>query len=680
MNFELLTVTTYGIIFLLWSSILYLYLSNIRIASIRHSSVAILLTILAIDAFRTVLESAYFGLFFSSLYDYLPASVYQFLSQPGYLMIPKFVNLAAAMVVLVWLLKVWIPREVDEQAEQKQKLDESSRLLELTRFSVNQVADSLFWVSPEGKVIEVNQTACEKLGYSRDELLNMYVCDIDPDFTADKWPDHWGELKAKKTLHFTTKHMTKSGEIIPVDITANYLLHEGREYNCAIVRDMSYQTELDNIIWRHANYDELTGLPNRRLFNDRLNEAILTANRNKSSIGVIFIDLDHFKDINDTYGHDFGDQVLLKVANNLKAAIRDSDTLSRFAGDELAAILPDVSQPENIQNLLNRLLNSITQPVSVADKKVELTASFGVTFYPEDATSSEQLLINADQAMYKAKAEGRNQVYFFTPALRDAINHRVSLVRELREAINNHELELYYQPIIDFRDHQIFKLEALLRWFHPKRGYISPADFIPLAEDNNLIIELGDYVIDQALKDLSAFKTFKKNMVIGINSSPAHYKHQECVTNWLNKITDAGFSGSDFVFEITERIMMPDIHNEIDETLKELNQAGVKTAIDDFGTGYSSLSYIKRFNIDIVKIDKSFVMNVTNDAQDQAICEAIVVMAHKLDMLVVAEGIETTEQYELLKSIGCDYAQGYLFSKPVNVDGIVSLLKTTSSL
>lgn len=674
MDFELLTVTTYGIIFLLWSSILYLYLSNIRLQSIRHSSVAILLTILAIDAFRTALESAYFGLYFGSIYQYLPASINQFLSQPAYLLIPKIINLAAALIVLTWLLKVWIPKEVQEKALIKHEFEESSRLLELTRFSINHVADSLFWVSPEGKILEVNETACRKLGYTREELSDMYVCEIDPDFTKDKWPEHWTELKTEKTLRFASKHMTKQGRVIPVDITANYVRFAGKEYNCAIVRDMTDKSELDTIIWRQANYDGLTNLPNRRLFNDRLNEAILHAHRNQSLIAVVFIDLDHFKDVNDTYGHGFGDRVLSRVSNNLRLQLRETDTLARFAGDEFAAILTDIQKPENIQPILNRMLNSVIEPFNVGDSIIYMSASLGVTFYPNDANNAEMLLINADQAMYQAKANGRNQISFFTPALKEDLDRRIQLVNELREAIHNHQLELCYQPVFNLKTNKAFKAEALLRWTHPTRGVISPTEFISLAEDNNLIIELGDYVIEQALKDIAKFKAIHSRFIIAINTSPAHYKNQECIDTWLDKIEKAGFSGSDFIFEITERILMPDAHNEVDKTLRKLNKVGIKTAIDDFGTGYSSLSYIKKFNIDIVKIDKSFVVNLTKDEQDQAICEAIILMAHKLGMAVIAEGVETGEQAQALANIGCDHGQGYYFSRPVTSDQITALL------
>lgn len=675
MNFELITVTTYGIIFLLWSSILYLYLSNIRVETIRHSSVAILLTILAIDAFRTAFESAYFGLYFSSLFEYLPPGLHQFLSQPGYLLIPKFVNMAAALVVLAWLLKVWIPKELRERELMKHEFEESSRLLELTRFSINHIADSLFWISPEGKILECNETACRKLGYTRQELLTMYVCEIDPEFPRNKWPAHWAELKKEKTLHFPTKHMTKEGRVIPVDIAANYVRHAEKEYNCAIVRDMTDISELDNIIWRQANYDELTNLPNRRLFNDRLNEATLYAHRNQSQLAIVFIDLDHFKDVNDTHGHKFGDQVLISVADKLNQQIRESDTLARFAGDEFAAILTDIQKPENIQPVLNRMLNSVIEPLNLGDSTIYLTASMGVTFYPCDAGNVESLLINADQAMYHAKANGRNQIHFFTPELKQNLDRRILLVSELREAIQNQQLELYYQPVINIKTNKAFKVEALLRWPHPERGLISPAEFIPLAEDHNLIVDLGDYVVEKVLNDLAKFKELDDDFIVAINTSPAHYKNQECIDSWLNKIEDAGFNGNDFIFEITERIMMPDTHNEVDKTLRKLNKVGIQTAIDDFGTGYSSLSYIKSFNIDIVKIDKSFVMNLNKDEHDQAICEAIVLMAHKLGMSIIAEGVETEEQLQFLKTIGCDYAQGYLFSKPNNLQEILALIQ-----
>ncbi len=674
MNFEVLSVTTYCILFMLWSGILYLYISNIRSASVRHSSVGILLAILALDAFRTSFESAYFGLYFGSLYNFLNPTIHQFLSEPVSLLLPKFINLLAALVVLTWLLKVWIPRELKERKSFKHALDESSRLLELTQFSINHVADALFWVSPDGEILEVNNTASQKLGFSRDELMGMFVYEIDPEFTKDKWPAHWTELKKNKTLHFNTKHITKSGRVIPVDVTANFVSHAGKEYNCAVVRDMTNKSQLDELIWRQANYDELTDLPNRRLYNDRLNEAILHAKRNHSSIAVVFIDLDHFKDVNDLHGHNFGDRVLTRIATNLTNVLRESDTLARFAGDEFAAILPNVKRPESIQNLLNRMLSSVIEPMLIEEKILHLSASIGVTFYPNDAVDVDNLLINADQAMYQAKNNGRNQIYLFTPDLTEKLKWRTRLINDLRDAIHNNELELYYQPVIDLKTHQLFKVEALLRWEHEEQGAISPSEFIPLAEETSLIMELGDYVVDKALQDMKKFKQIDQQFIVGINTSPEHYKKESYINNWLQKILAAGLKGSDFVFEITERILMPDSHRQIDKTLKNLDATGVKTAIDDFGTGYSSLAYIKKFNIDIVKIDKSFVANVMNNAHDQAICEAITLMSHKLGMKVIAEGVETVEQSEFLTSIGCDYAQGYYFSKPLPLDNIITMI------
>lgn len=650
-----------------------------RLRSIRNSSVAILLSILAIDAFRTVFESAYFGLYFGSIYGYIPVHVHEFLSNPAYLLIPKFINMAAAIIVLLWLLKFWIPHEIQERASFADEFNESNRLLDLTTFSINQVADSLFWVSPEGKILEVNDTTCRKLGYNRNELQAMYVYDIDPDFTQDKWPAHWDDLKASKNLHFTSKHLTKQGVINPVDITTSYVKHGDKEYACAVVRDISDKAVLDKIIWRQANYDELTDLANRRLFNDRLSEAILSAKREQSIVAIVFIDLDHFKDINDTHGHDFGDQVLKEVAFRFKQILRESDTLARFAGDEFAAILTKLDKPEVVEILIDRMLNAIIHPMQLGDTTFHLTASIGVTFYPNDADTSEKLLMNADQAMYQAKDDGRNQIHYFTAKLSERLNWRITLLNELRDAIIKNQLQLFYQPIVDLKSHKTLKVEALIRWNHPTRGLVSPVEFIPVAEETSLIIDLGNWVVNQAIKDLKTFKEYDENMVVGINTSPAHYKHENCIDIWFNNIKDSGLTGKDFIFEITERILMPSVNNEIDKTLEKIHLNGIRTAIDDFGTGYSSLSYIKKYNIDYIKIDKSFIDNITTDSHDQAICEAVTVMSHKLGMTVIAEGVETEEQLKAIEAIGCDFAQGYYFAKPMQFDSICNVLSDQSN-
>lgn len=675
-NYELLTFVCYVTIFSLWLGVFSLYLANIRKHRTRHNSVTILLTILAIDALRTVIESGYFGIYFGSMYEFLPPSLSHALGTPSNLLIPKFINMAAAVIILFWLLRFWIPKEVEEKEHLAMEADDASRLLGLTRFSINQIADGLFWIDKHGKILEVNASACQKLGYSYEELLTMSVPDIDPDYRIERWPSHWDELKAEKSLNFTSKHLTKSGKIIPVDVTANYMSYGGKEYNCAIVRDLSDRTDLDAIIWRQANYDELTELPNRRLFSDRLNEALLLAKRSKTMLAVVFVDLDHFKDINDTHGHEFGDHVLKESAARLKAVLRESDTLARFAGDEFSAILPNVNSQEAIYQVLRRMLQSVTEPIEVDGTTFQVSVSIGVTFYPDDALSPKDLLVNADQAMYQAKQDGRNQIGIYTPQLRKALNSRVTLLTELRAALELNQFELFYQPIINLQTGETMEVEALLRWKHPDKGMVSPAAFIDIAEENNIIIDMGDWVVRNALTGLKRLQEVSSELNMAINTSPAHFRHQDCIEGWFKDIEDAGIAGKHLAFEITERLLMPSQEEKIglQTVLEKIHQKGIKTSIDDFGTGYSSLAYIKRYNIDYVKIDKSFISSITNDEHDLAIVEAIIVMAHKLGMKVIAEGIESHEQQERLKSLGCDYAQGYFIGKPMPINDMAEYL------
>lgn len=657
-------------IFFLWMGVFALYLANIKKHRRRHASVTILLTILAIDAFRTIIESGYFGIYFGSTYEFLPPALADSLGTPSSLLIPKFINMAAAVIILLWLLKFWIPKEVEDKEHLAMEFDDASRILGLTKFSINQIADGLFWIDQNGKIIEVNTSVCRKLGYSYEELLTMTVPDIDPDYRAEEWPSHWDKLKAEKSLHFTSKHLTKSGKIIPVDVTANYVSHGDKEYNCAIVRDISDRSELDAIIWRQANYDELTELPNRRLFSDRLNEALLMAKRNKAMLAVVFVDLDHFKDINDTHGHEFGDQVLKECADRLKAVLRESDTFARFAGDEFSAILPNVASHEPVYQVLSRMLESVTQPFEVEGLTFQVSVSIGVTFYPDDALTPKDLLVNADQAMYQAKQDGRNQIGIYTPQLKNEINSRVTLLNELRIALELNQFELFYQPIIDLKSGSTVEAEALLRWKHPDKGIVSPATFIEIAEDNNIIIDIGHWVVRNALSGLKCLQGIDTNFNLAINTSPAHYRHRDCIESWFEQIEASGIAGKHLTFEITERLLMPSLVEKIglQTVLERIHQKGIKTSIDDFGTGYSSLSYIKRYSIDFVKIDKSFISSITHDKQDLAIVEAIIVMAHKLGMKVIAEGVENEEQKKRLKSLGCDYAQGYFIGKPMPIN------------
>lgn len=680
MGFEVVTLGTYGALFILWSSILILYIYNVRKVRRLSLAVGVLLSILAIDAFRTAFESAYFGLYFSSIYDYLPKDLYEFLSRPEVLILPKILNVVAALVVVFLLIKFWIPRIVLERRQMLDAMSKSNRELELIRYSLQHISDSIYWVTSDGRIAYANMAATEYMEYSLDELIHLHIYDFDPDFTKEAWPKHWAELKEQGSKHIVTRHITKSGKSVPVDIVANYLQYGGEEYNCAIVRDISKELEKDTLIWKQANFDEMTGLPNRRLFLDRLNEALLAARRHHFPVAVMLIDIDQFKEINELMGPEIGDSTLVEISQKLSGTVPDSDTFARLSGDIFVAIIKNYNAISDIRRIAESMFDIMAEPRQLGELTMFLSASIGVTLYPDDAQNSEDLIRNAYQAMHDARDSGeRNQIQFFTPSMHESMQQRARLISEMRKAIDEESFELHYQPIVNLQTGDIVKAEALIRWNHPDKGMIYPNDFIPLAEETGLVIRIGDWVLKQTLNDLPGLRALSPAFSVAINTAPAHYRDLHCLARWMQKISESKLPGNAIVFEMTEHNLMPEHSENIEATLALLHNAGIRVALDDFGTGYSSLAYLNRYRIGFVKIDKSFVDSITTDSQSHALCEAIVVLARKLNMEVIAEGVETEEQMQALMNIGCDYGQGYYFSRPVPIAQFTSLLEPASS-
>lgn len=418
---------------------------------------------------------------------------------------------------------------------------------------------------------------------------------------------------------------------------------------------------------REVNVDRLTGLPNRNVFQDRLELDIKKAQRSRLPLALLFIDLDHFKEINDTRGHEAGDLLLKAVSQRLRGHVRQSDTVARLGGDEFTITLAELHDIALVTDIAQKLCNDLARPFMVAETAVYISASIGITIYPRDAASAGELLRNADQAMYRSKERGRNRFTYFELSMQDAAQNRMAISNELRRAIKDGKLEVYYQPIVDLANGKIRKAEALLRWHHPERGYISPDEFIPIAEHNGLISSIGNWVYQQALAKARDWRAHEPNLTINVNVSPLqfHQGNGEHCRQWLGH----GKSGKapavpEIGIEITESLLLLS-DTEVLKQLLAFQQAGINITLDDFGTGYSSLSYLRSFALDFLKIDKSFVYNLEYDAANVALCEAIIVMAHKLGLGVIAEGVETRQQAELLKRAGCDFGQGFLFGRAV---------------
>jgi diguanylate cyclase (GGDEF)-like protein len=425
-----------------------------------------------------------------------------------------------------------------------------------------------------------------------------------------------------------------------------------------------------SLVWNQANYDAVTDLPNRRLFRDRLDQSIARSKRTKALTALLYIDLDQFKEVNDAMGHSAGDALLKEVGSRIDLSLRASDSVARIGGDEFAVILSDLSSRQSIDVISEKIIRAINEPYVIQGETLYPLASIGISVCPDDLEISSDLLKNADQALYQAKTLGMNKFSYFSKAIEDRSQSRRHIANDLHGASLRGEFELYYQPIVDTSTKKVQKAEALIRWNHPRDGLICPSEFIPIAEDTQLINEIGDWVFDTALRQLRHWqKTYDPDFTISINVSPIQFRSKRLIHDWLSKLTKYGVSGGSIVIEITEGILIKD-DPAISHQLLDFRDAGIEVAIDDFGTGYSALSYLKEFDIDYLKIDKSFVDGISAGSSDLALCEAIIAMAHKLNLKVIAEGIETKDQYILLSGIDLDYCQGYLFSKPLPADQI----------
>jgi diguanylate cyclase (GGDEF)-like protein len=433
-----------------------------------------------------------------------------------------------------------------------------------------------------------------------------------------------------------------------------------------------YQEELE----RQANYDGLTGLPNRHLLNDRLNQAVF-AQRHQRSISVVFIDLDHFKVINDSLGHNAGDEVLRHVAERLRLAVRDGDTVARIGGDEFVLILADQTKEDVIFRAMNRIIGKVSEPITIGTREFNITCSAGISVHPQDGADVETLLQNADAAMYRAKAHGRNNFQFYTSEMNALANERLSMEHSLRRALERKEFLIYYQPRINLKTGEIDGVEALLRWQHPEYGLVLPGRFIPLAEETGLIVPIGEWVLRTACAQNRAWQeSGLPPVAVSVNLSARQFWGGGLARMVSAALAETRSNPLHLELELTESMVMHDAETVI-ATLRELKALGVQLSVDDFGTGYSSLSYLKRLPVDALKIDGAFVRDIDagGDSDSGILAKAIISLGHSLRLKVVAEGAETSEQVEFLRTQLCDEVQGYYFGRPMPADDFARLLK-----
>ena len=559
--------------------------------------------------------------------------------------------------------------------ERKEREQAEAKIHQLSQV-VEQNAHAILITDINFKIEYTNRAFSALTGYSRDELINKTPAILHSRYANDNtYKEIISTLRSGREWSGQVRNQRKDGSlywalqsIIPIKGDDGRTTHY-----VSTSEDNTNLHDAQQTIEQLAFYDPLTNLPNRRLLTDRLQQALERSQRNPDEkVAVMVFDLDNFKTVNDSLGHNYGDDLLKHVAQIFQSQVRLEDTVSRQGGDEFTIVLSGMRKVERIADIANTLLNKLSSPINVSGHQVVIGTSIGIAIYPNDGKTHEELLRNADMAMYHAKDEGKNNFQFFMPSMNKQAHHRLVLENKLRNAIEQGHFQLFYQPQLDLKSGKVIGTEALIRWFDPEEGMISPAEFIPLAEDTGLIGQIGDWVVDAACRDMKALqdKGFPP-LKVAINVSAFQFRHGKHLTEVIRQSLDKySYPAELFSLELTESILIDDISETL-IILNSMRELGITLAIDDFGTGYSSLSYLKQFPIDILKIDQSFIRDITTDASDKAIVSAIIAMAKQLGIEVLAEGVETVEHQDFLQDQGCDYVQGYLYCRPIPADELL---------
>jgi diguanylate cyclase (GGDEF)-like protein/PAS domain S-box-containing protein len=549
---------------------------------------------------------------------------------------------------------------------------------------IDTIPNPVFYKDAEARYLGCNKAFEDFLGMKRTELVGKSVFDIAPTDLAERYH------AADQALFDRPGTQSYEAAVQSADGRRREVIFNKATFSRAdgslgglvgVVLDISDRKRMEERVWREANYDSLTALPNRRLCSDRLQEAFKHARRSGEKLALMFIDLDRFKEVNDTLGHRVGDLLLIEAARRILGCVRESDTVARQGGDEFIVLLPDVADAAAAGRVAQHIIDVLAEPFDLAGEMAYVSGSAGIALFPDDAESIDTLQSYADQAMYSAKAKGRNGYCFFVGAFQEDARARLALANELREAVALGQLALDYQPIVDLASGEIVKAEALVRWHHPRLGQVPPDRFIPVAEEIGLIGALGDWVFREACRAALAWNRARPPglppIPVSVNKSPRQFILGNTHETWLDFLDANGIPVDHVVLEITEGMLL-DARPEVVVKLDTFRRAGIGISLDDFGTGYSAMAYLKKFAIDHLKIDRSFVRDMVSDPNDHAIIEAIIVMAHKLGIRVIAEGVETAEQSAQLSEAGCDFAQGYHFARPMPAAEFEALLARRS--
>ncbi|MDP9190820.1 MAG: EAL domain-containing protein [Acidobacteriota bacterium] len=567
-------------------------------------------------------------------------------------------------------IRVWSFRDVTARFSAEAALRESEIRY---RLLFEQNAAGVVVSQLDGTIIDCNQTFAEMVGFSRVELAGRSSASLYAN--ASESDELTMLLRSAGTLNSVEVELRRADNRV-VWVLSNLVLVGDAITGVvhATVVDISDRKRAEEQIEFHAYHDVLTHLPNRKLFTDRLRHSLTRAKRNNRPVAVMFIDVDHFKNINDTLGHTAGDELLLEMARRLRECVRDDDTVARLGGDEFTIILSELRHPDDAVGVAQKILEAVQEPLDINGTPIVVSASIGIALYPEDGLDPESLLRNADSAMYRAKEEGRNTYQLCTNEMKSRAVERLGVEGRLRNAVHGDQLMVFYQPQINLITGRTIGVEALVRWNDPLRGIVEPASFIPIAEETRLILPLGEWVLRTACRQMKDWQDRGAGpMRVAVNLSARQFLQQDLVEMVRNTLAETGLGPSSLDLEITETTAMQNAEVTV-ETLRALRALGVGISIDDFGMGYSSLNYLKRFPLNAVKIDRTFVSDITSNNGDAAIVAAVIGMARSLRLRVLAEGVETAEQLAFLRSKECDEAQGYYFSRPINVEEMTRML------
>jgi diguanylate cyclase (GGDEF)-like protein/PAS domain S-box-containing protein len=539
--------------------------------------------------------------------------------------------------------------------------------------------EAILITDAKAHIVSVNAAFCHSTGYTEPEVAGLTPSILKSDCQMPSFFEAmWNTLTLIGKWSGELINRRKDGSNYPVRLSISAVSNDagGVSHYVGIITDMSSYRAAEDRIQYMAYFDALTGLPNRTLLSDRATRAIATAHRDNQGLAILFLDLDQFKTINDSLGHSTGDAVLQAVALRLKHLLREVDTISRYGGDEFTLLLPD-SDGKGAAQVASRIIEILKEPVEVGIHSLVVGVSIGISLFPADANDFESLLRNADIALFRAKAAGRNNFQFFTNEMNEHARYRLGLELALRSALTNKEFALHYQPQFELAEGKLVGYEALLRWYHPERGIIAPIEFIPIAEMNGLIIPIGEWVLNEACRQARQWQLAgHKPVVIAVNLSAVQIRQANIVQIVRQALHSSGLEAKYLELELTESLLFENIDTVLTQLLI-LKEIGVRLSIDDFGTGYSSLSYLKRLPIDKLKIDKSFVANLSDDHDSRAIALAIVSMAHSLRLTVTAEGIEDLAQAQILTEMHCNDGQGYLYARPMPAEQIEPWLEST---